>query len=331
MITSTPILGIDVDLLWLSVCLLIAGETRKPRSRKFSNSPAGYRELDEWLSKYTSTKAMICLESTGRYGEGVAKYFYYLEHKVSVINPGFIVAHKTSLNKKNKTDPVDGFAVADYSRCHPDKLRLWQPLSAEHEALRDILGQIQLLIKTRTAFVNRGKCGLNDDGVAAATQEMIAFINKQIEDLTVRCDELFEQLPDLKELADIADSVPGVGPEIAKALVTHIRVEDFRNGRPLAVFLGCSTSEWESGKQKRAGKQHKAGDKHLRSLLRQGAASCLRSRFFRDFVQRLQKKGLSKGQIVGAIARKILLMVHALWRSRTYFDPAYRHPLAKPR
>ncbi len=50
---------------------------------------------------------------------------------------------------------------------------------------------------------------------------------------------------------------------------------DFKNGRPLAAWLGLTPSQYSSGGKSRLGKITKAGDAYLRTLLVQGARSVM--------------------------------------------------------
>lgn len=326
MIESLPIVGVDIDSR-SCVCFFEG----KRRRRKFDNNPSGFKELREWLKSQADGPFLVCMESTGRYSEPVAEYLDQHGHMVVVANPGFVSQHKESLNQHNKTDPTDAEAIGSYARCFRDKLRLWKPLDEVHKRLRDVLGQMYLLKKTITAFSNRGQCGLFDDDVISSNDQILSHLRSELATLAQLREELFEQLPKLDEVRKIVDEVPGIGPEIADSLAVHVRFEDFRNGRDLAMFLGCGSSQWASGKQKRRGKQKKTGDPQMRSLLRQGAVSAMRSSFYRPFVERLRKKGLSNGKIVGAIARKMVLIAYALWRRKEPFDRFYEHPLAKKR
>jgi len=320
------ILGIDVSKDDFCVHLLHPGGQKS--SSKFDNTKKGFRKLFGWLKAFGAKDILACMEATGRYGEALAKSLHDRNLKVAVANPAFVSKHKESLNQHNKTDPTDAEAIADYARCFATKLRLWQPLSPQHERLRDVQGQIAKLTKARTMFTNRGKCGLNCDEVIESNAQLVDFLDAQMEKMHALREELFEQLPELQETREIVDSVLGFGVEIASAIAAKVRMEDFKDGRQLAIFLGCSSSEWHSGKQKKRGKQRKTGDSDLRSLVRQGAVSATRCSFYRDFVQRLRKKGLKESQIITALARKMLIIAHALWRRKEPFDRFYSHPLS---
>lgn len=319
------ILGIDISKD--SFCVRLLHSSGRHHSATFDNTQKGFRSLSGWLRKNDVKDVLACMEATGRYGEALAKWLYERKFKVVVANPAFVARHKESLNQHNKTDPTDAEAIADYARCFQTNLRLWKPLSATHERLRDVQGQIAKYRKARTMLTNRGKCGLSCDEVVESNSEVVAFLDQQIEVMEALRERLFEELPELQEIRETFDQVPGVGNEIASAVAAKINLRDFRDGRQLAIFIGCSSSEWQSGKQKRRGRQKKTGDSELRWLVRQGAASALRCSFYREFVERLRKKGLKESQIITALARKILIIGHALWRKKEVFDRFYEHPL----
>lgn len=321
---TIPKLGIDVDMTHFVVCLLFDDQTM--RKRKFENNPSGFDELDRWLK---CERVMAVMEATGRYGERLAEHLHKRGNTVAVVNPAFVARHKQALNRQNKTDPGDAQAIADYARCFETKLRAWKPLTPVIEQLRDVQGQIMLLKKTITAFRNRGGCGLRSEPVQASNAATIEHLERQLLVLEELREQLFDSLPELREIREILCGVPGIGEEVSAALAAKIRFEDFTSGRQLAVFLGCGSSQWQSGKQRKPGKQGKAGDKAMRSLVRQGAASAMRSAYYRPFVERLRKKGLKPKQIVGAVARKILVLAHAVVRKKQHFDRFYEHPLDK--
>jgi transposase len=291
--------------------------------------PCGFRDLSAWLLRFGATTAFACMEATGRYGNKLASYLYAGGHKVAVINPAFIASHKSTLNKHNKTDPVDSEAIADYARCFAARLRLWQPKSQAHQALVDVVGQIELLKKTATAFSNRAVSGIETKEVQASIEKILGHIQSELRDLEAVRDRLFDELPVLREVREIVDSVPGIGKVSADSLAARIDFANFRNGRDLAAFLGLGPREWQSGKQKRRGKTTKAGDKHIRANLRMGAMSATyqKNSYYREFAERLRNRGLEEKQIINAVAHKMILIAHALVRKRQLFDCCYEHTL----
>ena len=324
MILSKPNVGLDVDLEYFTA---FVGDLKK--IRRFRNNLSGFKEFCAWLIKLGLGVVLACMEATGRYGHKLAEYLHSQGHQVAVVNPSFICSHKNALNRFNKTDPTDAEAIADYARCFSDKIRLWSPKRPAHQALLDVVGQIELLKKTITAFSNRGGCGLESDEVLKSNQETLDHLTSQLEQLEKVKEELFNSLPDLNEIREIADSVPGIGDVNASALAAKICFSDFKDGRALAAFLGLAPREWKSGKQSKRGKATKAGDRRLRASLRMGAVSAgsKSHSYYKEFIDRLRMKGLSEPQIFTAVARKMVMIIHALVRKKQLFDCCYEDPM----
>jgi transposase len=321
-----PKLGNDVSKRSFDACLLI---DNKPKKRKFDNSESGFSALSQWLSGHDVTRVHACMEATGRYGDKLAAYLYDQGHKVSVINPKRIKNHAAALGKLNKTDATDAYVIAHYAQCHDP--HDWQPKPDIQLELSDTVGQMALLKKAIVAFENRGQCGLVSASIAATNDTTLVFLRKQLDELQNRAAELLEQDAQLKKNAEILDSVPGMGPVIALALVAKIDFTRFQNGRELACVLGISPRVWQSGETiRRRGKITKAGDDQLRALLRCGAMSdTYTCPLYIQFADRLRQKGLREGQVIAAVARKMILTAHALVRKQQLFDACYIHPLAK--
>ncbi len=73
-----------------------------------------------------------------------------------------------------------------------------------------------------------------------------------------------------------AQQLVGVGPLTADALVASIGSgHEFANGRQLAAWLGLTPTQHSSGGKARLGGISCRGDNYLRTLLIQGARSCL--------------------------------------------------------
>src|SRR5688500_7275082 len=82
--------GIDVSQHTLDACLLLAPDA-KPRSASFANDAAGHAALAAWADGHTGdTPLGFCLESTGAYGEALARALRDAGRHVAVVNPARI-------------------------------------------------------------------------------------------------------------------------------------------------------------------------------------------------------------------------------------------------
>jgi transposase len=73
----------------------------------FATSPAGYRQLLEWLSSF-GTVARVGVEGTGAYGAGLSRYLH--RHGIEVIEVDR--ANRQARRQARKSDPADAVEAA---------------------------------------------------------------------------------------------------------------------------------------------------------------------------------------------------------------------------
>lgn len=129
-------------------------------------------------------------------------------------------------------------------------------------------------------------------------------------------------------------SVPGVGPLVAYGYrMTIDEARRFASAKPVGAYLGLTPGRFQSGAVDRALPISKAGDGLLRTLLYEGATSLL-ARSGKDCALRrwglglARKLGARKARV--AIARKLAVILHAIWIDGTWFEawPADRRAAA---
>jgi transposase len=118
---------------------------------------------------------------------------------------------------------------------------------------------------------------------------------------------------------------PGVGVIVATSFAAAIEApEHFRRSRSVGAYLGLTPSRHQSGEVDRTGGISRRGDRLMRTYLFEAAASLLvRVRqesalktWGRDLVERM---GFKHAAV--AVARKLAVVLHAMWRSGTPFQP----------
>jgi len=125
-------------------------------------------------------------------------------------------------------------------------------------------------------------------------------------------------------------TVPGVGTITALSDTTMIEdPANFANSRAVGAFVGLTTRSYQSGEVDYDGHISRRGDKHVRALLYE-AATVVLTRVRSDSA--LRPWGLKLKEKVGfkraavAVARKLAVILHALWRDGRVFDPAFGAP-----
>ena len=120
-------------------------------------------------------------------------------------------------------------------------------------------------------------------------------------------------------------TMPGIGPVTATSFVAAVeRPENFVRSRDVGAWLGLTPRRYQSGEVDDEGRISRRGDRHLRVLFYE-AATVVLTRSRRDSALRhwglaLQKR-LGFKRAVVALARKMAVVLHALWKSGTGFDP----------
>lgn len=117
---------------------------------------------------------------------------------------------------------------------------------------------------------------------------------------------------------------PGVGVIVATSFAAAIEApERFRRSRAVGACLGLTPTRYQSGEVDRTGRVSHSSDRMVRSDLFEAPASLL-ARGRRDSA--LKRWGRELAQRVGfkraavAVARKLAVVLHALWRTGTPFQ-----------
>lgn len=121
-------------------------------------------------------------------------------------------------------------------------------------------------------------------------------------------------------------SVPGVGAVTAVAFVAAIDDPSrFRRSGHVGAYFGLAPRRYQSGEVDRPGRISKAGDQLVRTLLYEAANVLLtRSRqpsALKTWAEAIAARcGRKKAKV--ALARKLAVVLHRLWRDGTAFVPA---------
>jgi transposase len=120
-------------------------------------------------------------------------------------------------------------------------------------------------------------------------------------------------------------SVPGVGPRLAEAVVVHLDdPHRFKTAGQVSSYAGLVPKQFESGTMKRVGRITRRGPSLLRGMLIEVAWMVYRHNVWaRSFVQKVSRGMKQRKKIaIVALARKLLVMLWAMLRDGTSWrDP----------
>lgn len=252
--------------------------------------------------------------------------------------------------QRNKTDRTDALGLAHLMRtgwfrkahiksaaCYRLRLLLTHRRNLKRKFV-DLENAIRHSLKVfgiRLSQVGRG-------GFAQAVREAVAgdaLVSELIDAMLnaraalwkeyCRLHDLVVKLVAGHELCRRFMQIPGVGPVAALSFMTAVDDPSrFKRSRDVAAYFGLTSRRWQSGTSIDVqGRISKAGDADVRRALYE-AASALLTRFKRK--DKVKSWGLaiakrtSHRKATVAVARKLAVIMHAMWVDGTFYcgDPA---------
>lgn len=315
------ILGIDLSKSKFDAALLMNGKTLH---KVCQNTADGFAELVRWLEKRGVRTAHVCMEATGRYGEGLATFLHDQGFTLSIVNPARIKAFGNSELSRTKTDKADAALIARF--CQAQQPEAWTPPPAELRELQAMVRHLEALLDMRQQEANRLEAGVAEQQVAASINAHLEFLDEQIEETRKRLKKHIDRHPDLRKSQDLLTSIPGIGDTTAAKLLAEIGdVSAFSSARELASYAGLAPRQHQSGSSVRGkSRLSKVGNARLRKALYMPAIVAKnRNPIIRSFCERLKARGKSTMAILGAAMRKLLHLAYGVLKTGKRFDPGY--------
>jgi transposase len=312
-------LGLDIAKASFDAYLITA--TGKHHGH-FPNTQAGFEQLEAWLERHRPQADAVlhaCMEATGNWGLDLAAFLYAAGFKVSIVNPKQIKAFGDSELSRNKTDKLDAAVNARFCRAHQPMA--WTPPQAEMRELRELVRRCAALKANRTQELNRQKAGLVSSFVAASIERLLTHIGEEIRVITAAIRDLIARDPALQHNFELLRSIPGIGEVTAALVLAELpNIAEF-TPKGLAAFTGLSPQEHSSGARRSFGGISRIGNAALRSALFLCALTARRHNpRLAEFVKRMTEAHKPNKVILVALARKLLVMAHAVIRSQTPFN-----------
>jgi transposase len=314
------VVGIDVakrkfDLAWLPAA------TGKLRSKVFDNTPAGHKQLLEWLKKQGIAPAgcHVAMEATSQYYEALAHALHDAGYKVSVINPLRIKAFGESLLRRQKTDRADAELIARF--CAQSQPEQWVPPPQEVRELQRLLARLEAVQQMHVQEQNRR---YEAEGIALESVErMVANLKDEEERLKRMIKDHIDRHPGLRSQKELLCSIPGVGDQVSSYFMAWLPGQRFDSVRQAVAFVGLSPRHRESGDSVRgASRLSKLGHARLRKILYLPAMAAIRCNpAAKALAERLLATGKRGKVVIVAVMRKLVHWMLGVLKSGSQFDP----------
>lgn len=316
-------LGIDIAKASFEVFLIGEGISK---GGHFSNDRRGYEALSQWLQKQGVQKVHACMESTGRYGEGLAEKMYEQGHELSIVNAYLIKEYRERRLHQNKTDKDDARLMAEYCLKEEGQMQLWEPLSEQQKHLKALVRRLDELKEGRRREENRLESIITDAFVHTNIRAHIAYLTQQIKLIETEITSFMDRDPDLKSKKDLLSSIPGVGDQTIQRFLAEVpNINKYKQSKQLVAHFGLNPCIVQSGSSVRK-QTHisKRGQREMRCSLYMPAVVARRwSPVIKDLNKRMEQTGHRPMQIIVAVMRKLLVLMFGVLKSGKPFDPLF--------
>ncbi len=308
---------VGVDISKSSFHAAIAG---KKKAKQFENSTKGFALFLQWLKDNTPTPK-VCMEATGHYSEPLAQCL--LEHEIhtSVVNPLQIKNFARACLARNKTDDLDAKIIATFAeKMNP---KAYEPTPKAQKAMRNLVQFLDILKGQHTKLLNQ-KSSFQEGPVISEIKKSLASLKRQMHSVEKRIRALLEEESTLKASIGLLETINGIGWLSAVRLLAYLpNIHQFRNAKQVAAYAGVSPQIRQSGNYQGKSCLSKFGHSQLRQALYMPALTAKRSnKGLREFVERLEGRGLKPKAIVGAVMRKLIHIVYGMLKTQQPFNEA---------
>lgn len=298
--------GVDVSKERLDVFVQATNE-----HRAFDNKAAGHQELCEYLG--TIRPRLVVLEATGGYEAAIAGILAVQELPVVVVNPRQVRDFARASGKLAKTDLLDAEILALFGDAvKPEPRPLPDEVARELQA---IVARRRQIIEMLTAEQNRLRQAVAP--VRPDIEAHISWLKSRLKDIDKGLRRIVQTSPVWREKDDLLRSVPGIGPNVANALLADLPELGTLNRREIAALVGVAPLNRDSG-QRRGSRTIWGGRRDVRSALYMAALVGTRHNpVIRRFYQRLRASGKKAKVAITACMRKLLTILNTMLKHRT--------------
>lgn len=312
---STKYYGCDIGK---ATIVIAPGDGNQP----LQNIANHHKAITGWLSRLPKD-SVIGMEATGRYHEMLANCAAHGGHKVFVINPKHLSLYAKGLGQRGKTDPLDARVIARYLVREADRLHPYTEPTKAQRALRDLLTQRANIVKHGQAMRRclQDTASVASTALTRATNAVLKGIERLIKQIDLQLQIVVREDAALEEKRVLLQTISGIGLLNGIALMHRFDRTPFANSDAVVAAYGLDPRPKDSGSKTGKRQLTKQGNAEDRRLIYLAAQSAARTRTFKPRYAELLAKGFATTEAVIIIARKLLRIAFAVWRSGNAFNP----------
>jgi transposase len=278
---------------------------------QFATDPSGLAVLVAQCQ--AQPVALVVLEATGGYEAPLAAALATAGLPVAVVNPRQVRDFARALGRLAKTDRIDAQVLALFgARVQPAPRPLPDEATQELEAVLLRRRQLLEMLHAERQRLPRAR----GREVRRNLQAHIRWLEHSLIDTDATLEALIQASPLWRVQDHLLQSVPGVGPTLARPLLAQLPELGHLDRRQIAALVGVAPLARDSGTH-RGRRQCWGGRPALRSVLYMAALVAARwNPVLRAFYARLRAAGKPGKVALVAVARKLLTILNAMLRDQ---------------
>lgn len=284
-----------------------------------TNDAKGINDVLEAM--HALAPALIVLEATGGYERALAAALASEGLPVVVVNPRQVRDFARATGQLAKTDAIDAQILALFAERIRPQLR---PLpEAQQQALAALVARRRQLLEMLQA--ERNRLSMAHKAVQGEVRAHIRFLEKRLDKANRALQAAIEESPVWRAKEDLLRSVPGVGPVLSATLLAELPELGRLSGREIAALVGVAPFNRDSGTL-RGQRCIWGGRVSVRCALYMATLVAVRHNpVLRSFYAGLLGRGKAKKVALVACMRKLLVMLNAMMKTQTHWNPDFRY------
>jgi transposase len=311
------VVGIDVAKDKVDACIRALSQRQT-----FPSDEEGRRKLIAWLRKHKVGKA--AMEASGGYERDWAKALREVGIEVRIADPKRVRSFARSAGRLAKNDAIDAEMIAWFAETFTDAPN--QAFDAVREKLEQVVKARQNLLDLQTNLQNRSEHS-TPEVVQKMQARLLRNIAREVAKLEAEIAAMIKATPHLAELAEIIESVPGLGKVSSAGLVAAMPELGQVSNKVAAALLGVAPYDDDSG-QRRGDRHIKGGRRKVRNLFYMAClgAATRHNPVIKAFYDRLIDKGKKPKVALTACMRKLICILNTMIARRQKWDASHSKP-----
>lgn len=280
------------------------------KTSTYPNTPEGFEVFFKEHGALL-TQALVVLETTGGYEEGLLIFLYDKKIALHRASGRQIKNFIRSYGQYAKTDKIDALAIARYSLERQSVLSLYQPVPEVYEKLKGYvmrrLDLVQMLVQEKNRIQSPKHISFRKN-----IKNHIEFLEKELGSLDeeIRALQKKDKVCSLK-IATLK-TVEGIGEKTASSLLALLPELGHLDRKEIASLAGLAPHAQQSGKSKGYSSTTYGGRRDLRPILFVAAMAAARSKGkLGQWYRKLVEQGKKKMVALVALMRKMVVVANA--------------------